>query len=421
MKKKLLIKILCTAVLSVTSFSLFASGFRLPESSITGMSLSNAVVADSEQPGALIYNPALMSSSGERRLVNFGFINISLDAKVTPDNGNPGKSDGESNVQLPSFYYMSKVSEQWAWGLGLHAPFGLEINWPDNTFSLFSLAAAQEDFIEPEHSKIEVANLTPNVSYKIDSHNNVAFGINYYIVKELIFNNQAVQIDADGEDIGYTLAYFYNRGPWNFGATYRSAVETHVEGDINAASLSGKAEADIEFPKMIQIGIRNRVNNKWAVEFDIERTYWSSFDTVEIETTHPSPSLQNISSTNNWNNVNAYRLGFTFQLNNMTQLFFGYTRDETPQPDSSFSARIPDADRQLLSAGFNHKIRKDWTIEGGIMLVKFEDRTINQPANSFATNLGSGNTEANGTDAYNGKYKSEAFLIGLGFSKTFDR
>ena len=55
------------------------------------------------------------------------------------------------------------------------------------------------------------------------------------------------------------------------------------------------------------------------------------------------------------------------------------------------------------------------------MLVKFEDRTINQPAGSFATNLGSGNTESNGTDAYNGNYKSEAFLIGFGINKTFAR
>lgn len=420
MKEKILFKLVITTILSVISFSLLASGFRLPESSITGMSLSNAVVADSTQPGALIYNPALMSVNKERRLVNFGFINISLDAEVTPENGNPAESKGESNVQLPSFFYMSRVSDQWSWGLGLHVPFGLEINWPDNTFSAFSLAGAQENFIEPEHSKIEVINLTPNVSYKIDPHNNLAFGINYYIVKELIFNTQAVQIEADGEDFGYTLAYFYNRDAWNFGATYRSAVETHVEGDINAAGLNGKAEADIEFPKMLQIGIRNRINNQWAIEFDIERTYWSSFDTVRIEHTHPVVPGP-IDSANNWNNVNAYRLGVTFQLNKKTQLFFGYTRDETPQPDNSFSARIPDADRQLFSAGFSHTIRKDWAIEGGIMLVKFEDRTINQPAGSFATNLGSGNTESNGTDAYNGNYKSEAFLIGFGINKTFAR
>lgn len=418
---KLYLRLAIAMALTTISFSIFASGFRLPESSIVGMSLSNAVVADSEQPGALIYNPALMSAREERRLVNTGMINISLDAEVDPENGNPAESQGESNVQIPSFFYMSRVHSEWSWGLGLHAPFGLETNWPDETFNGFDLALAQEDFLEPEKSKLEIGNLTPNVAYRIDNNNSIAFGINYYIIKELVFNTQAVQIDADGEDLGYTLAYHYQRGSWNFGATYRSAVETRVKGDIAAAGFTGSAEADIELPKMLQIGIRNRINKQWAVEFDIERTYWSSFDEVEIQTTHPSPQLQTINSTNNWNNVNAYRLGVTYQLSNLTYLFFGYTKDNSPQPDNYFSARIPDADRQLFSAGFSRKITKTWTVEGGLMLVKFDNRTIDQPTGSFGSNLLSGNTEPNGTDAYNGRYKSEALLFGLGINKTFAR
>lgn len=408
MKRRVLFRLAITTMLSITSISLYASGFRLPESSITGMSLSNAVVANSEQTGALIYNPALMSARSERRLINAGFINISLDAEVTPDAGTPAESDGESNVQLPSFYYMSKLDNQWSWGLGLHAPFGLETKWPDETFATF---AGPADPFEPEASKLEVVNLTPNVAYRIDNNNSLAFGINYYIIKELVFNTQAVQIDADGEDLGYTLAYHYQRGSWNFGATYRTAVETHVEGNITAFGSSGTAEADIEFPKMLQIGIQNKISNQWTVEFDIERTYWSSFDSVSIEHSHgvvPNP----IDNNNNWKNVNAYRLGITYQLNNLTQVFFGYTRDDTPQPDSYYSARIPDADRQLLSAGFSRKVSKDWTIEGGIMLVKFDDRRV-QNTTAFAGG------DANGTTAYNGKYQSEALLVGLGFNKTF--
>jgi long-chain fatty acid transport protein len=410
-KQAISFKLIIAAILSGLSFSLFASGFRLPESSIGGMALSNAVVANPDLPGALIYNPALMSAQSDPRLVNFGVINISLDAEVSPENGNPAKSNGKSNIQLPSFFYMSRLNDQLSWGVGLHTPFGLETKWPANTFSGFSDIGAGA--LEPEASKLELVNLTPNLSYKIDIHNSVAFGVNYYIVKKLVFNTQASQIDADGEDFGYTLAYHYSRGSWNFGATYRSAVETHVEGNITAGGVTADAEADIEFPKMLQIGVRKQVNNQWAIEFDVERTYWSSFDNVSIENNHPAPTIPNpIDNTNNWKNVNAYRLGISYRLNNLTQLYFGYTRDETPQPDNYYSARIPDADRQLVSAGFSHQLDSGWTLEGGIMLVMFDDRTI-QNTTPFVGG------ESNGTTVYNGRYESEALLVGAGFTKTF--
>ena len=38
-------------------------------------------------------------------------------------------------------------------------------------------------------------------------------------------------------------------------------------------------------------------------------------------------------STNNWDDANAYRLGISYQLTPRTQLRFGYTLDKTGQKD----------------------------------------------------------------------------------------
>lgn len=412
MNKNGIFKISFAIFLSGISYSLLASGFRLPESSIDGMSLSNAIVANHKESGALIYNPAIMAKQESSRLVNAGVINISLDAEVNPDVGNPADSQGDGSVQIPSFFYMRKLN-QWAWGLGLHAPFGLETNWPDNTFGGF----AGVDALEPETSKLEVINLTPNIAYLIDNNNSVAFGINYYQVLDLVFNTHAIKINADGNEFGYTLAYHFDDGPWSFGATYRSSVDTHVKGDITAGPLTADAEADIEFPKMVQLGIRNQINNDLSIEFDIDRTYWSSFSRVDIKHSHPGVSLNPIPSTNNWKDVNAYRLGLSYQLSGATRLRFGYTIDKTPQPDRYYSARIPDADRQLLGAGFTYQGGQDWQFEGGLMLVMFDDRRI-QNTTGYTPGV---DPEANGTTAYNGKYKSDALLIGFGFSKNFNQ
>ncbi|MGD8640087.1 MAG: outer membrane protein transport protein, partial [Gammaproteobacteria bacterium] len=322
---------------------------------------------------------------------------------------------------IPNFYYTSKVNSQWSWGVGLHAPFGLETKWPAGTFGLFSESPpfpASIAGLEPEESRIEMINLTPNASFRIDDNNSVAFGINYYDVRELIFNTQGVTIKGDGNDFGFTLAYLYERGPWNFGATYRSSVDTSLDGSVTAGPETSSASADLEFPSMIQIGLRNQINTQLAVEFDIERTNWSSFDALEIKHNNSLVSVNPIVSTNNWDDVTAYRISATYQLNNKLQLRFGYTMDETPQPDEYYSPRIPDADRQLLSFGAGYK-HNDWEFEGGLMLIMFDDRTINRPADSYLTRVGSGNTDPNGTDAYNGKYKADAIFLGVGFTKTF--
>ena len=430
MKNQIINKFVGVIIISCVPFAAFASGFRLPESSIAGLSLSNAVVANNDITGAMIYNPALMSAQDERRTVTVGMMNFRLDAHVDPDVGNETDSEGDDSVLIPNFYYMSRVSPDWAWGLGVNAPFGLETKWPAGTFGTFQLPvpptppalAAQIAALEPETSKLEVINITPNVSFKIDDHNFLALGINFYEVRELIFNTQEIDIDGEGRANGYTLAYFYQRGVWSFGATYRSAVEVDVDGSIEDSGFAGgirtDATAKIELPDMFQIGIRNKVNEQFAVEFDIERTNWSSFDVIDIEHEHPAiPSP--ITNTNEWDNVYAYRFGVTYQHNNKLQFRFGYTRDETPQSEKYFSARIPDADRQLFSAGLSYKFKDDLEFEGGLMFVKFNNRTIDRPAGSFVSKL-PGDTEANGTDAYNGKYESNALVIGFGLTASFD-
>jgi len=383
----------------------YSSGFRLPESSVAGISLSNAIVANSDTAGALIYNPALMSAHQERRTVNAGLSNIRLDLNAKPDFGTSTDNKGQDSINLPNFYYMDRMSPDWAWGIGLDTPFGLITKWPNDTFPAYAGPLNPLGPYEPEASKIKMINITPNVSFKIDEHNFVALGLNYYDLKELEFSTQAIEIKGEGSASGYTLAYFYQRDAWSFGATYRSSVKVDVDGHIMddgiALGIRADASAKITFPSMFQIGIRNKLNAQLAIEFDIERTNWSSFDEIEIK--HKHPFLPNpISSTNKWDNVNAYRLGLTYQLNEPVQLRFGYTRDQTPQSDKYFSPRIPDADRQMISGGFAYAMNTDVNLEGGLMYIRLDDRTVS------------------GSAGFDGKYTGKAYMLGLGITAKFD-
>ena len=94
---------------------------------------------------------------------------------------------------------------------------------------------------------------------------------------------------------------------------------------------------------------------------------------------------------------------------------FGYSYDESPQPDSNFSARVPDADRQLLSIGASHTFGGSWTLQYAYMHVMVDDRTVN----SSTPYIPGTTPDPNGTTAYNGKYESKVDIIGLSISKTF--
>jgi len=406
---------LCCGVIALSAT---ASGFRLPELSITGTALSSAVVANPDLPGALPYNPATMAFQKEGQVIA-GIVFIRPDISVNPELGTASDSQGDDTHPAPNVFATKHINDDWSWGVGINAPFGLETKWEAGTFGTFALGGAAVAALEPEHSKIKMLNINPNVAYQIDPNTSVAFGIDNYRVLDLIFNTQAIKISGDGQDYGWNIGLLHARNNWSLGLSYRSSVKVTLNGSVDATgvgSTKSDAEAKIEFPSMLQVGARYKVDDKLAVEFDVEKTGWSSFDTIKIK--HSSPGIPNpINGDNNWENAIAYRLGATYELSPANQLLVGYALDETPGNDDFFSARVPGNDRQTLSLGLAHK-RADWTIELAYMYVKADDRKI-ASSNSFLAGVVGGNTDPNGTDAFNGNYKLTAHLFGVGVSTHF--
>jgi long-chain fatty acid transport protein len=379
----------------ISANSAFASGFRIPEASIAGLAASNALVADTESPGALPYNPAAMAFHDGRVLI-VSLINVRPTFEADPDIGSSTNSKGASSVILPSGYFMDSIDTNTSWGISINTPFGLETHWPSGTFT-----AVPASF-EPEQSKLELINVNPNIAYLINESTSLAFGIDYHVVRKLIFNTQALKIEGDGADFGWNIGLQHKHKNWSFGLSYRSGVSIDLDGSIYAvavpAATKGDASTTLDLPDLLQIGARYQFNPAWAVEFDIEQTGWSTFDVVVINHTSPAAPTP-ITSLNNWDDSIAYRLSGAYQANPSTQYRFGYARDGSPQGETDFSPRIPDGERQTLSAGFSHDMGS-YSIEAGYMIAWLE-RTITASA------------------AYSGKYESKAHLLGIGLSSQF--
>ena len=207
---------------------------------------------------------------------------------------------------------------------------------------------------------------------------------------------------------------------WSFGASYQSAVKVKIDAEFDATRILGfKADAttELEFPDILRLGVRYQANEKLAVEFDFDRTGWSTFDKIVVKSKDNLPA-SGISSgsvlaenTNNWRSTNAYHIAATYRLMPATQLRLGYSLQQTPQPESDFSPRFSSARLHLFSAGLKQE-NKGWDLEGAIMYARNENRTINN-REPFTGG------DANGTIVYNGKYEFSAIFFGMGVNFYF--
>jgi long-chain fatty acid transport protein len=397
-----------------------ASGFAIPELNPTGMGLANAVVANPYSLGATAYNAAAMAfhdGSG----VSAGLLLVKPDLRVTPTGGS-GRVDSESNdlITIPAIDAFSTVSENWTAGISINAPFGLETEWPAGTFPNYTTTT---DAAAPTRSKLEILDFNPSMAYKVSDDFALSMGLDLYWMRQVVFNSSIqnsptthFNLEGDGRGVGVAVSALYRRDAWSFGGSYHSKGKIDINGKLYENTgrvpsfFTNNATARLEVPSRLQIGIRNQATKKLAVEFDVTRTGWSSFDKLEIKNKQYDQTLA--TSQNNWDDTYAYRLGVTYDFTKQTQLRVGYAFDETGQGDDYFSPRIPDADRQLFSLGIGHELGNDWSIDAGYMYVKFDNRTINSTA---AVVAGS----ENGTMAVNGTYKSSVQLFGIGVTKRF--
>ena len=403
------------------------AGFMIPEASVAGIGTSNALVANPEETGAFAYNAAAMGFHDSSSIA-IGTTFIGPSFSVDTASGSH-ESHGADWAVLPMIQAAVKLSPQWRLGLGVSAPFGLETRWKDGTFpavsgtSTLPVPAPLNPNVprgHPTTSKLEILDISPTAAYRVNDNLSLSAGLDVYWAKTAVLKSTAGTMEGDGTGIGFNLGALYREGPWSFGASFRSSATVELTGDyvplsqtlvfLNVLKRAQTAELSFDLPWRAQIGARYEVNPQLAVEVDVTRTGWSSFN--DLKATGKGSGVTIFQDENDWDDANAYRLGITYQVQPQTQLRFGYTFDETGQSDDHFSARVPDNDRHLFSIGLAQAIRSDLTIEAAYMYVVAEDRDYRASTPYTGADL-------NGSTALNGDYSMDAHLIGLQLTKTF--
>jgi long-chain fatty acid transport protein len=200
----------------------------------------------------------------------------------------------------------------------------------------------------------------------------------------------------------------------NIGISFRSPFHLDIkDGDVtltdNNIALGGpfpatsKAKTTIKMPATAALGVAYRFFDKLTIEADVDWTFWSSFNELNIQN-QSSPALSSTPTgrQRNWKDVAAYRIGGEYRVTAPLALRLGFAYDKSPVPSNTMGAELPDADRMNYMAGVGYKFA-NWTIDGSYFYVRKKDRS--------ASNI---RLEENGNPiGFNGTWKGDAHLVAL--------
>jgi len=348
-------------VLCGTTSALWAGGFRLPDQDAFATGRGEAFVATADNPAAIYYNPAGISQLKGNNL-RAGVYGIYLDPTYTPPGGGPTFHNESKLHAIPQIYYTYSAKDfPVSFGLGVYAPFGLGLQWSEDTG--FRTAGIRSDLV--------CDTINPVVAFKLIPSLAIAGGImvnyaNLDLQEGLtpIPGNDLFRFTGDSWAVGYNLGILWQpHEKISLGATFRSATKQHLTGRTQSEMDSvqpytySSATADFPFPLDAAFGVSFRPTQKWNLEFDADYTDWTTLQTVTFHQTTPPPivPVSDIPVTFDWQSSWYFEFGATRYFDNGWHVSAGYIFNENSIPDAHYTPLVTDLDKHFFSIGVGFK------------------------------------------------------------------
>lgn len=326
-----------------------------------------AFVATADNPSAIVYNPAGLTQL-EGHNLRAGATALFYNPTFQPPDGRPNAGQTyriENDFALaPQLYYTySWAKAPVSAGIGIYAPYGGAIEWPQDTG--FRTVGTKGSLTCLRLNPVVAAEVAPGLS--------VAGGLmvdyaKYGTEQGLRTTTQpfanVFSFTGWGWGFGFNvglLAQLHEK--LSFGATFRSGTTVNFKGDTQMEQqpviqpVEIPASVRYEFPLTAVFGFSWRPTPQWNLEVNMDYTDWSSFDTVTLrqEQPPPFPVRQDITVDLYWKASWMYGAGVTRYFNRGWHASLGYLFNQNSVPDTYYSPLIADLDRHFVSVGFGRK------------------------------------------------------------------
>lgn len=419
------------ATLATVSGEAFGSGFALLEQSASRLGTAfSGTAAAADDATTIFYNPAGLALLDEPELLVVA-SGISLSSEFSNRNSQPalgqplGNSGGDAGgwSAVPSVYLALPINDDLAFGLGVNAPFGLELDYDAGWIGRFQALKSQ----------IKTYNFNPSLSLRLNEHVTIGFGLDYQRVQAELTNavnysavvaqglqqlvaagqlspiavpgllaanaglEGGTRVRGDDSSWGFNAGVLVEFSPdTRLGLAYRSDVRYDLEGSVRfepptatnptGAAIIGAASApggrlengavsvELELPDVATASLYQRLG---AVELlaDVAWTGWSSLQ--ELRIVRDSGAVLSV-TPERWEDTWRFALGATYQLNEQWKLRGGVAYDETPVPSETRTARLPDEARKWVAIGAQWNPSDSVVIDVGYAHLFMDDAPLNQ-------------------------------------------
>jgi long-chain fatty acid transport protein len=398
-----------------------ASGFAIFVQGASTLGEGLASTAHGNNPEVIFYNPALMNSLDGTQVQNgvtFVLPNHEFDSNLTG-----GSHRTDRAVFFPGTLYLThKVDEKLSVGLGVFTPFGLGTKWDDNWEGRYVVTEVE----------MTTFNFNPVVSYQLTPSMSLAAGIDVLYVNAILknkvnfaafgFSDGTQKFSGDGVGVGFNLGFHAKlRGDLAFGLSFRSEIETDLDGDaefgLPSSTLAptfpnSTAATSITFPAQLHAALAYSGFERVVIEVGVRWEGWSSYDQLKFKTAKPVLGSNTQIRPTDWHDTWTLTMGGRYRLNDSTRLLAGLILGEDPIPDRTFEPSITDAPHWSLTAGMERSIGKH-TLGLSYAYQRWLSRSKN---NSVGAEFAGGTV----ADARaNGRYRSDSHFFAASFTYVF--
>ena len=390
-------KLLTLCLVFLSSFGLtYSGGFQINDQSGRAVAMGFSTVANPTDASAIFFNPAAITSLEGDFNFGLGASFIMPGAKftgITSMNQNDTYELDKWNFIIPHFYATWKTPvEGLSAGVGVFVPFGLGTRWPEGWIGRH---LANE-------TSLQTIEINPNIAYKFNLGRipvSVAAGFGYVFgnveMKKTIstFNPEPVlTLIGDGTATTFNFAIQAElTRKIKFGASYRHNIDMNFDGEtsyenvdgLGGLFVAGNGSAGINFPTDLKAGISYQVNRNLNVEFGINYTGWSSYDTLAI-TFDKMPGNPATSYTSAqprlYNDVISYKVGAEYTMDDLA-VRCGFYYDPMPVDPQYVEPVLPEANRLGFSAGVGFKLTPNLNFDLGYLgIYGLQTETVDSPS-----------------------------------------
>ncbi len=380
-----------------------AAAFYLQDQSVKGLGRAYSGEVADQGAESLWWNPASIARSPNEIYIGGNSILTSstvLDrgSSITypggatfPIGGDPRAFNPVEFGVVPNGAVSYRLNDRFAVGLSTAAPYNFTSTYSSNAFARYNSLKSRLTTIDIAATGAMRLNDWLDLGVAVNTeYTSANLGNALPNLSPLLPDGQET-LRGDGWNVGYTVGAQTHFGPWEFGASYKSAMDHDLSGSAVVSGLLGPlaannfstgATAHFTTPWIATLGARYHLTPKLTLNAQAERFGWSEFNAIVYDIGGAA-----IPTPENYRDTTSGAVGLDYAVNRKLTLRAGVGYDQSPLNPIYRDTRVPDSDRMLYTVGASMTVLPRLTVDASGGYVAFRGSAVNNNTPFYAGTL----------------------------------